>query len=223
MSDAAPAPAAPVPAQAAAPAARPGRTAALRASAGALVFLGLVVVGLYLRGARTSTTPLDPREPTARPARQLGQGREGPRVEAALVIERPLDATWAVVTDYARFGEIFQPPLWTLRVDEVVALEGDRRRLKGEAVSRLWRFPIDVTIEHRTEADGARVASWDAGEGRAVNRGRWVLRALGPSRTQVRYEAEVRAPGYPAFLVNDLLLAEVGYVLTAVRDRLDAR
>lgn len=203
------------------------RRSALLASVGSLVLLALVFVGLYVRGTRVSTTPLDPREPTARPLRQLGAGRDGPRVEAALVLEHPLEATWAVVTDYARFGEIFEPPLWTLRVDEVAALEGGaRHRLRGEATSRLWSFPIDVTLEHATLDDGARTASWDAGEqGLAglVNRGRWVLRALGPSRTQVLYEAEVRAPGYPAFLVNDLLLAEVGYVLMAVRDRLDRR
>ncbi len=212
---------APTPVETSTAAPRPARKAALRAGAGALAFLLVVGAGLYLRGTRVATTPLDPREPTGRPLRQLGQGRDGPRVEAALVVEQPLEAVWSVVTDYARFGEIFQPPLWTLRVDEVAALEGDRHRLRGEAVSRLWRFPIDVTIEHRAEGDGARVASWDvSGEASgAVNRGRWLLRPLGPSRTQVVYEAEVRAPGYPAFLVNDLLLAEVGYVLTAVRDR----
>jgi uncharacterized membrane protein len=220
VSDAAPP--APEPATPASPPGPSARTAALRAGAGALAFLGLVFVGLYLRGTRVSTTPLFPR-PAAGPVRQLGQGRDGPRVEAALVIERPLDEVWAVVTDYAHFGEIFHPPLWTLRVDEVTPLDGDRYRLRGEAVSRLSRFPIDVTIEHRTEQD-ARIAAWDASAqdgGGAINRGRWVLLPLGPSRTQVVYEAEVRAPGYPAFLVNDLLLSEVGTLLTAVRDRLD--
>lgn len=228
---ASPAPASPAPdaATSAAGAARSSRPrrSALLASVGALALLALVFMGLYVRGTRVSTTPLDPREPTTRPLRQLGAGREGPRIEAALVVEHPLEATWAIVTDYARFGELFQPPLWTLRVDEVAALAGGaRHRLRGAATSRLWSFPIDVTLEHATLDDGARTASWDTGEQRlagVVNRGRWVLRALGPSRTQVLYEAEVRAPGYPAFLVNDLLLAEVGYVLVAVRDRLDRR
>jgi len=200
----------------------PARGIALRIVGGGLAALLLLLGGLYARGTRVSTTPLDPREPAAKPTRQLGQGRDGPRVEAAMVIERPADEVWAVVTDYAHFGEIFQPPLWTLRV-EAAELDATHRELRGEAASRLWRFPIDVTVEHRAEADGARVASWDSPDAGAVNRGRWVVRPLGPTRTQVLYEAEVRAPGYPAFLVNSLLLAEVGYLLTAVRDRVAPR
>lgn len=232
MSDAAPpAPAAPAPAG---PAPSSARGLALRIVGGGLLALLLLLAGLYARGTRVSTTPLDPREPTAKPARQLGQGRDGPRVEAAMVIEKPADEVWAVVTDYARFGEIFQPPMWTLSVAELGPAthpaEGvTLHLLHGEAVSRLWKFPIDVAVEHRIESDGARVAAWDSPQAvgtvptGAVNRGRWVVRALGPTRTQLLYEAEVRAPGYPAFLVNSLLLAEVGYLLTAVRDRLQPR
>jgi uncharacterized membrane protein len=204
------------------PPASPARRIALRIVGGGLVALLLLLGGLYARGTRVSTAPLDPREPASKPVRQLGQGRDGPRVEAAMVIDKPADEVWAVVTDYAHFGEIFQPPLWTLRV-EAAEVDSTRRRLRGEAASRLWRFPIDVTVEHRAEADGSRVASWDSPEAGAVNRGRWVVRPLGPPRTQVLYEAEVRAPGYPAFLVNSLLLAEVGYLLTAVRDRVTPR
>ncbi|MCO5168499.1 MAG: SRPBCC family protein [Planctomycetes bacterium] len=207
------APAAPEPGAAA----RAGR----RAGAAALVALGLVFALLYVRGTRVSPTPLDPTEPARRAARQLGQGRDGPRIEAALVLDHPADAVWAVVTDYARFGETFSPPFWTLRLDEASPLDATRTRLRGEAVSRLWRFPIDIVVDHGEAPDGARVAAWDA-EGQ-VNRGRWVVRPLGPGRTQLRYEAELRVPGYPAFLVNDLLLAEVGYLLEAVRDRLERR
>lgn len=209
-----PPPPAPEPAQVGAP------PIARWVSLGAAALGLLLLVALYWRGTSTHPTPLAPTDAAQGVQRQLFAAPDGPRVQAAVVLERPLDDVWQVVTDYPHFGEIFSPPLWTLEVERADWTDERRCHLTGQARSRLWAVPIDVTIDHERAADGSRTASWDDSSGDRVNRGRWLLRPLGPERTRVVYEAQVRVGSYPAFLIDDLLLTEVGYVLTGVRDRL---
>jgi len=52
------------------------------------------------------------------------------------------------------------------------------------------------------------------------NRGSWAITPLGPDRCRAVYTLEVRVPHYPAFVVNDVLLAQLGSVVTAVGDDL---
>ena len=186
--------------------------------------VGLLLAGtvlLYVRGSVASEAPLAPTRATDGVQVQLHQGPQGPQIQAALVVAHPVADVWAVVTDYEAFGEVFEPPLWDLQITEI-DWSADRREcaLRGQAVSRLLTVPVDVTVAHELREDGVRTASWDDGGGARVNRGRWVLTPLDSGTTRVVYEAQVSLPRIPQFLVNDVLLAEVGFVVGGVRDRL---
>ncbi|MGE0713219.1 MAG: SRPBCC family protein [Planctomycetota bacterium] len=189
---------------------------------GALVATLLAGVALWVRGSHAASQALAPQSAAEGTSHQLLQ--DGPRtlIQAALVVDRPLSEVWAVVTDYEHFGEIFQPPLWTLDVEPVAVADAAQPkdcRLRGEARSRLWRVPVDVLVKHTVDAQGVHRASWDCAPAAGCNRGAWTLTPLDGQRTQLRYEAEIDVPPYPRFMVHNLLLSEVDFVVDAVRDR----
>ena len=209
---------------AAAPAAPKGDTPKRVAQivAGALVVLLLASGALWVRGTSSSSEPLAPKTAAEGTSHQLYQTGERTLVQAAAVVDRPLSEVWAVVTDYEHFSEIFQPPLWTLDVAPVGAGGGAHPqdcRLEGAARSRLWTIPVAVDLSHSVSPEGVHRASWDSAPEADSNRGSWTLTPLEGGGTRILYEAEIDVPPYPRFMVHNLLLSEVDYVVNAVRDR----
>lgn len=189
-----------------------------------LALTALLLAGtglLVVRGTLASEAPLAPTRVDDGVQTQLHQGPHGAQIQAALVVAHPVADVWEVVTAYEAFGDLFEPPFWDLQIEDAT-WSADRRTcaLRGQAVSKLLTVPVDVVVLHELREDGARIASWDDSAGGRVNRGRWLLTPLDSGRTRIVYEAQVSLPRIPQFLVNDVLLAEVGFVVGAVRDHL---
>ena len=190
--------------------------------AGALLAALVASGALYVRGSSTSSEALAPASAAEGTSHQLYQSGERTLVQAAVVVDRPLSEVWAIVTDYERFSEIFQPPLWTLDVAPKGSGAGAHPkdcRLEGEARSRLWTIPVAVDLSHSVSPEGVHRASWDSAPEADSNRGSWTLTPLEGGGTRILYEAEIDVPPYPRFMVHNLLLSEVDYVVNAVRDR----
>jgi len=192
---------------------------ALAAVAALVAALGAAAVA---RGTWATPRPDDPATSADGVRAQLFVDADGrKKVRCSAVLDYPADRVWAVVTDYARFPQIFGSvsSLADVRVDGAETLPDGRYHLTGSVASRLGTWPVDVKIRHEPSAE-RYVASWDESRGDEVNRGSWTITPLGPDRCRAVYALEVRVPHYPAFVVNDVLLAQLGSVVTAVRDDL---
>jgi len=192
---------------------------ALAAVAALVAALAVVAV---VRGTWASATPDDPATSADGVRTQLYLDADGhKKVRCSAVLDYPAERVWAVVTDYPRFPQIFGAvtPLADLTVDGTERLPDGRTSLTGRVASRLGTWPVDVRITHQASPE-RYVASWDEARGDDVNRGSWTIVPLGPDRCRAVYLLEVRVPRYPAFVVNDVLLGQLGEVVTAVRDDL---
>lgn len=211
--------------QAPAPARLPDRRA-LWIVLGGLGALAALAALLWVNGTRPDAAPRDP-APGERPTAQLLRGEDGHLVvRSALVVERPAADVFAVLTAYERFPEVFRGLWWDLSLEAVERQGEASARLRGRIDVPLRAFPIDVVVHHARGAAGF-AARWDASSddaaagGRVVNRGSWEVRPLGPARSLLVYTLEVRQPGVPAFLVTNVVLAQVRPTVDAVRRALD--
>ncbi len=206
---------------------RPPDRRALWIVAGGLGVLAALTGLLWVNGTRPDAAPRDP-APGERPTAQLLRGDDGHLVvRSALVVERPAADVFAVLTAYERFPEIFRGLWWDLSLGAVERQGLASARLVGRIEAPLRAFPIDVVVHH-TRGEAGFAARWDASSehatvgGRVVNRGSWEVRPLGPDRSLLVYTLEVRQPGVPAFLVTNVVLAQVRPTVEAVRRALDA-
>jgi uncharacterized protein YndB with AHSA1/START domain len=192
---------------------------ALAALAALVAALGIAAVA---RGTWASRVPEDPAASSEGVRTQLFLDEDGrKKVRCSAVLDYPAERVWATVTDYRRFPQIFGrvSPLADVTIDGAEPLPDGRYRLTGNVRSRLGTWPVDVKVRH-TPSPERYVAAWDESRGDEVNRGSWTVVPLGPDRCRAVYLLEVRVPHYPAFVVNDVLLAELGSVVAAVRDDL---
>ena len=192
---------------------------ALAAVATLVAALGLTAVA---RGTWASPEPVDPATAADGVRTQLFLDSDGrKKVRCSAVLDYPAERVWAVVTDYPRFPQVFgaASPLADISIDGAEALPDGRYHLTGSVRSRLGTWPVDVKVRHEPSPE-RYVASWDESRGDEVNRGSWTIVPLGPDRCRAVYLLEVRVPHYPAFVVNDVLLGQLGKVVAAVRDDL---
>lgn len=196
------------------------RSGALLAS---LAFAILAAI-VYIRGSVTDSSARDPRSSSEGLAVQLYREPGGrTQVRCSAVLDYPPASVWAVVTDYARFPEIFKTLLWRVSVSRSEREADGRVHLVGELRTPLGGFPMDVRVLH-AETDGKNTASWDAASGRIrTNRGSWTVSSAGPGAALLVYSLEVSVSPFPDFLVNSVLRDQVRHAVNAVRRRLSSQ
>lgn len=175
---------------------------------------GVLLLLLVLRG--TLATRETPRPSTSADGAlaHLWLNPQGRKVvRCALVVDRPLDRVWSVVTGYARFPEVF-PTI--LKAESSVEPDG-RHRLRAEvSASVLGVWPVDILIRHEEKGD-VRVASWDQPTGDVLrNAGSWTLTKLDDNRTLVEYLLDVEVSGYPDWFVRAVLRGRQKKILRAL-------
>ena len=172
------------------------------------------VLYAVVRGSWADTTAKAPESSAAGAVVQLYQQPGGNKqVRCALLVDHPMPAVWAVVTDYDRHSKIF--PYVT---SSKATREPDGRwRLEGVASSTAYGdWPFTTRITHVETADRCS-ATWDeAGGGLAVNRGGWTLTPAGSGKTLVVFAMEVEVDHCPNFFVRTVLLHRVGAFITAL-------
>ncbi len=181
---------------------------------GVLLLIALAVA--VVRGTWADRETRNPSSSAEGPLTQLYQTPDGHKqARCALVIDRPIERVWAVVTDYDHFAAIF-PMVASASAER--APDG-RYRLTGVATSPLGSWEFTAHVRH-DELPIQKVASWDEPSGRlTVNRGSWTLTLLGADRTLLVYALEVEVPPYPAFVVRNVLLSRVDGAVRAVARR----
>ncbi len=195
----------------------PARRLRLRVLGALAVFLVALIGLVYLRGTwadRAARNPTSPADGTVVQLLESEQGQVG--VRAAAVIDAPIGAVWAVLSDYDRFAETFQSPQWRYRDTRGTREADGRWRLTGVVETTLGTFPVDLPLTHREEAD-PRTISWDTSmPGIDLNRGTWTLAPAGEANTLVVLHLEIRVPPYPRFLVHNVLLSQLDTAVESV-------
>lgn len=178
-----------------------------------------VVAIAWLRGSRVTEAPFQPTT-VAEGARcevveWPGEPDGPPAVRCAAVVERPVGALWAALTDYATLPGAFDSALYDFEVD---AIEGEAPgpvALRGAVQFWLMRFPVDLRLEHAV--DGAlRTVRWVSDVPRFSTRGSWRLTALRPELTRVEYLLDARVAFLPGFLIRVVLRDNLPRVLEAL-------
>jgi uncharacterized membrane protein len=179
-----------------------------------LALAGTLALVLILRGTvATSDRPM-PNLSSDGPLAHLWLDPEGRRVvRAAIVVDRPIDRVWDVVTGYARFPEVFPT---VLKATSSVQPDGRHRLQADVSASVLGVWPVDILIRHEDRGD-VRVASWDQPTGDVLrNRGRWTLTQHPRGFTRVEYELDVEIRGYPSWFVRAMLRGRAKGILRAL-------
>lgn len=180
--------------------------AALFLSAALLAFI------LVLRGSWASPEKEVPGP--GRPVTQIWLQPDGRKVVlGGLVVERPLDRVWSVVSGYADFPKVF-PTI--VKAESNVEPDG-RHRLRADVeASWLGVWPVDILIRHDEKGD-VRAASWDQPTGDILrNRGSWVLTKLDEGRTRVEYLLDVEIRRTPDWFVRAILRGRQKGILRAL-------
>lgn len=195
--------------------------------AGGIATLTLAAIGLaaYVRGSRVDTEEKNPASAAEGVRCQIldaGGGRTP--VRCAAIVEAPPAVVAATVRDYARFPEIFGSRALRLTLGEIAAEPGDVVHLVGRIETPVRSWPLDVRVRHEDREGDVHVASWDEPRGAMIeNRGSWTVRPAAGGGSLLVYQLEVRAPGTPAFLVRDALLAEIPFPVRRVAEHARAR
>ncbi|MBK8998879.1 MAG: SRPBCC domain-containing protein [Myxococcales bacterium] len=191
-------------------------------SAAGLMSLFVIVTCLLFvwRGTSATSEPKNPTRSADGIRCQLFLETDGGKpVRCAAVLDQKPEAVWAVVTDYSRFGEIFDSKLWRVVLASHDQDPDGRFHLVGRVVAPYAEYPFDVFIRHEMAADRS-VASWDETDGEGSRtRGSWTLTPLEGGRTLLVYQQEIRARRAPPLIVNNLLLAQLGGAVKRVKAR----
>ena len=173
---------------------------------------------LFVRGSWADDAATDPTSPEQGPiTRLLKTDDVRITVRSAMVLNHPREKVWALVTDYANYGDVLP------YVKDIAATAGDGGTVvsgkAASAISGYWDFAMTVR-ETRGEAWSA---TWDAAPTGdvLVNRGGWTLRELSPGTTLLELRLEVEAKGYPRFFLRNFFLYRLGRVLQAIDEHLD--
>lgn len=193
-----------------------------------LILLVLIVALLlfaYVRGTWADSKTKDPKTSADGVITQLYQEPNGRKnIRAALVIDAPPAAVWAVVSDYANHDKIFR----YVSKSEAARDPDGRYHLTGVAHSSLWGdWPYDTHVSHIESAGtGEFIASWDEPSGPiSVNRGSWAVKPAGGAadKTLLVYTLDVEVGGYPPFFVRNLVLDRIGKLMTDVQTAVKKR
>jgi hypothetical protein len=182
--------------------------------------MALLTTGACLRGMRTSR-PRDPEPGDDGPLAQVCLSPHGTReVRSAIRLAHPLDEVWEVITDYGNYGDM--GPFC-----QADAIHYDPRGtcdLKVRIDSGLaTTLPCSVRMHHEQHLQ-EYIAWWDQPDGDViVNRGRWVLRPLGPRETLLSVTLEVEVSGIPTFILRTISLHRLPRTLLGIKARLRTR
>jgi hypothetical protein len=176
--------------------------------------IALPALGLYVRGTKVGQLA-DPTAPEQGVRCGLIQRSGAIPVRCAVIVEATPDRVWAIIADYRSFADLFDSRVWRLEFERVELDGVDAYHVVGAVRSMIGTWPIDVRMQHGDQG-GVRTASWDASDGREVNRGGWSVGPAPDGRTLLAYELEVRTRRAPTFLVNDILLDQLPHLLRTV-------
>jgi hypothetical protein len=191
-----------------------------------LVAVTIFVVRAVVRGSWAETEPRNPESSADGVVRQLiempAEARvQGKFVRLAIVVDRPIDAVWTVLTDYDHLDEAL-PHLGPVKATK----EPDGKiHLAGAVTSAFRDFPFDVTVTHDRTPDGRdRFVSWNnPGGAMTVNRGNWRVTELGPGKTRVVYMVDVDVHPFPRWLVRYVLLHGLRPAMYTLRAAVEQR
>ena len=175
------------------------------------VLLGLLGWAV-VRGTWVDDLPRDPTTAADGVVTQLYRTENGKVVRCAAVFDAPLEAVWAVLTEYDRFSDVF-PRVASSRGTRTP----DGRWFLEGAVDAgfLGQWPFAARIAHAETADRCS-SSWDEpSHDLLINRGSWTVSRIGGNRTLVVYVLEVDVKGYPVFIVRNVLLSKLPEIVRA--------
>lgn len=185
------------------------------------VLLAAALVGfvwLWWRGTMADTAPRNPLSVADGVVTQLLKLDEGViAVRSAVIVDAPPEAVWRIVSDYDSH------PRFVPHIAEISSskLDDGRVRLTGMAHSRIWGdWPFEIDVTHKETPGEFYSASWDEKDktGFAVNRGSWKLKPVGDNQTLLAFTKQMEVPGYPNFVVRNILLDRLGSIVRAMRD-----
>jgi len=184
------------------------------------VLLIAMVAGLLLWGTiRGNWTDSEARNPASAAdgvVTQLLRTADGRKpIRAAVVVNVSPDRFWKVVTNYDHFAEIFP----NVSASHGVLDPDGRWHVTGEVHSLVGHWPMELHVQH-VESPVGCTASWDEPHGVwTVNRGSWGVTQIGPEKTLLQYNLELKVSPFPAFVVRAVLLDQLKTVLRAVANR----
>lgn len=179
----------------------------------AALFLAAALLSIFfvLRGTLATTEVPRPSTAAEGPLAALWLGPDGRKVvRAAMVVDRPPDRLWSVITGYERYPAVFPT---VLAATSSVMPDGRRRLQATVSASLLGTYPVDILIRH----EEGRSTSWDMPTGEVVhNRGSWTLTKLDDARTLVEYQLDVEIANVPDWFVRAVLRGRVRGILRAL-------
>lgn len=189
-----------------------------------LLAAALVLFGwLWYRGTVTDTNPYTPTSAAEGPVTQLvNLGPGFTSVRCAIVVDAPPDAVWQVISDYDSHPR-FVPYIARLSSEK---RDDGRVRLTGLARSRLWGdWPFEIDVKHNETPGQSYLAEWHEKDktGFAVNRGMWTVKRAGDRQSLVIFNKQMEVPGYPNFLIRNILMNRLDSIVTAMRDEVHRR
>ncbi|MCI0459378.1 MAG: SRPBCC family protein [Gemmataceae bacterium] len=193
-----------------------------------LGIFALFLLGAYIRGTWADSDPRDPTTVEDGIICHIYQTPEGHKpVRCAVLLDRPIDRVWKVLTDYDNWSEVFptlheQPIKVTPQAGPREGIRPSSYHLAGMASSVLGSWPFGISVE-QSETPEKRVISWserDHGDVR-LNRGSFTLIPKEGGKTLLVYSLEVELARYPNFVVRNVLLNRQPGVVRALMEYLN--
>ena len=186
-----------------------------------LVLLLAFAVGFYVRGTWADKEEKNPTTPADGAVTQLLEKKnDNVVVRCAILVDAPPKDVWAVVSGYDRHGE-FLPYVSAVKATQQ---PDGRFQIDGVTHSRIWGdWPFQsITMHKESPDDDEYAAEWseeNVGEFK-VNRGGWSIKPAGPTKKQTLlvFTLQVDLKNYPNFIVRNIIMDRVHFVLNAMRD-----
>lgn len=142
------------------------------------------------------------------------------QIRCAAVLNYPASKVWAVVTDYAHFGEIFGDKFWTMKFNNIEQQPNNVFHVTGGVSTKLGGWPLDLHITH-TESAEKYVASWDESGGNIkINRGSWTITPISADKSLIVYSLESQISPFPQFITNNIFFSQLKAAMRSVDQRL---
>jgi uncharacterized membrane protein len=192
-----------------------------------LGIFALFLLGAYIRGTWADAEPRDPKTAEDGIICHIYQTPEGHKpVRCSVLLDRPIDKVWKVLTDYDNWSEVFptlhaEPIKVTPQAGPRDGVRPSSYHLAGTASSVLGSWPFGISVE-QTQTAQKRVISWSERPGGDVllNRGSFTLIPR-EGKTLLVYSLEVELARYPNFVVRNVLLNRQPGVVRALMEHLD--
>ncbi len=146
------------------------------------------------------------------------------RGEKTVIVNVPIDAFWATITDYLAYPRILED----VKTAEIVSREGHVTTVAFTIKVLLKGFDYTLRMVEELPAEGKPTANltWTMVSSSALsqNDGGWRLEAAGPNATRVTYWNEVASKGFlPKTFINTLVRIALPSMLKRWSDYAEAR